>query len=279
MTSDERPSVPPAVKVLDGVVAGACAAAVALFVFGPFRTVAGETAISIRWTHLLFVRSGPRHRPACRTSVPEHHRDVALVVFGSVGSPRARRRVAGILADAADRPPDWLSRRRDIRAGCRRTCFEPANDPPGTAVTLRRELVRRYCRRGVRMAGAIGSPAELCVFPRVPDDDEGGWCGNRGLRGRNLQGSTHHALHMGRAAGRVVLVCRCRLVLLIDCARFPATRASAHGRGPHRRLSFCAVLQRRVHGVALPARDPRCMVALPATRACESRPVWARRRT
>ena len=54
MTSDERSSVPPAVKVLDGVVAGACAAAVALFVFGPFRTVAGETAISVRWTHLLF---------------------------------------------------------------------------------------------------------------------------------------------------------------------------------------------------------------------------------
>ena len=54
MTSDERPSVPAAVKVLDGVVAGACAAAVALFVFGPFRTVAGESAISIRWTHLLF---------------------------------------------------------------------------------------------------------------------------------------------------------------------------------------------------------------------------------
>lgn len=55
MTSDERPSVPPAVKVLDGVVAGACAVAVALFGFGPFRTVAGETAISIRWTHLIFV--------------------------------------------------------------------------------------------------------------------------------------------------------------------------------------------------------------------------------
>jgi hypothetical protein len=40
--------------ILDGAIAVASLVALGLFVFGPFRAVAGETALSIRWTHLLF---------------------------------------------------------------------------------------------------------------------------------------------------------------------------------------------------------------------------------
>jgi hypothetical protein len=54
MSPDARPTVPVAAIVLDGAIAAAALVALGLFVFGPFRTVAGDTAISIRWTHVLF---------------------------------------------------------------------------------------------------------------------------------------------------------------------------------------------------------------------------------
>src|SRR5262245_14315552 len=76
MTSDDRrASVPRAVQAVDGAIAGAATGAVALFVFGPFRTVVGQTAISIRWTHLVFaavalavVRHAARPSPPSTTT-------------------------------------------------------------------------------------------------------------------------------------------------------------------------------------------------------------------
>lgn len=82
-----RSSVPMTVKVIDGAVAGAAAAALALFIFGPFRAVAGDTALSIRWTHLLFAAIA-----------------LAIVRHAACHSPNSAATWRSWFADVAERP-------------------------------------------------------------------------------------------------------------------------------------------------------------------------------
>jgi hypothetical protein len=155
-------------RVIDGVIAGAVIVALGLFVFGPFRTVAGEAAISIRWTHLLFsavalamIRHAARPVPSSVTTWRS---------WGTAVSARPS------LADAL--LAFWTTRPIVLLIGFLAVAtFGPvAGAPPSSQRTILRDLPSRFdanwyagiAAEGYEWQGRFDRQQNFAFFPAFP---------------------------------------------------------------------------------------------------------------
>ena len=168
MPDEPRTSAPTTVRVIDGTVAAVALAAVVLLVFGPFRSVIGETAISIRWTHLLFV--------AVALAVIRHAARPSPSIVSTWRSWRAAVSARPALADAL--LAFWTTRPIVLLIGflAVATIGLVAGAPPSSPRTILRELPSRFdanwyagiAAEGYEWQGRFDRQQNFAFFPAFP---------------------------------------------------------------------------------------------------------------